>query len=368
MGCSPQTGFKGNLKWINLYTILSSIGLGFHFKNMTIKRSLSEESIIHHLNLYYRIPAISMTPLLLGADVNASVYKVKGSDQKSYFVKLKRGHNHQMGASILDLLHSEGIEEIIPPIKTIEGLSTQQIDAFTLIVYPYIENQNGFNQVLTNDQWVVLGKLLKKVHEFKVPAKIQDRIRKEDYSPKWRDIVRSLYGHIEAKPPQDQWGAKLSTFMKEHKNEIHRLLDSAELIGQKLRQSSAKFVLCHADIHAGNVLISENGSIYVVDWDQPVMAPKERDLMFIGGGVANIWNNLHEEEFFYKGYGKTEIDIPILAYYRHERIIEDIAEYAQEFLFKSTEEDKSELYEQFLAMFEPRGVVDIAFRTAEKLN
>ena len=30
--------------------------------------------------------------------------------------------------------------------------------------------------------------------------------------------------------------------------------------------------------------------IYIVDWDEPIMAPKERDLMFIGGGVANVWN------------------------------------------------------------------------------
>ena len=77
-----------------------------------------------------------MTPLLLGADMNASVYKAEGLDQKSYFVKLKSGHNHHIGVAILDLLHNEGIQEIIPPIKTSQGLSTQHIDEYTLIVYP----------------------------------------------------------------------------------------------------------------------------------------------------------------------------------------------------------------------------------------
>lgn len=38
----------------------------------------------------------------------------------------------------------------------------------------------------------------------------------------------------------------------------------------------------------GNVLISKNGSIYIVDWDQPVMAPKELDLMFIGALTSGI--------------------------------------------------------------------------------
>ena len=79
-----------------------------------------------------------------------------------------------------------------------------------------------------------------------MPASIQDQIRREDYSPKWRDIVRSLYDHIEIKPIEDLWAKKLTKFMKEYKNQIHRLLDSAELLGQKLQQLSTEFLLCHA--------------------------------------------------------------------------------------------------------------------------
>lgn len=219
-------------------------------------------------------------PLLF---VPSSGNKAQTHDEKFYFVKLKGGLNHDIGVAILDLLHNEGIQQIIPPIKTSQGLSTQHVDEYTLIVYPYIENQNGFSQILSDEQWFILGKVLRKVHEFKMPRAIQDQIRREDYSPKWRDIVRSLYDHIEAKSHRDQWAKKLIMFMKEHKKEIYRLLDGAELLGQKIQQESAEFVLCHADIHGGNVLIGENGCIYIVDWDQPVMAPKERDLMFIGG-------------------------------------------------------------------------------------
>ena len=94
------------------------------------------------------------------------------------------------------------------------------------------------------------------------------------------------------------------------------------------------------------------------------MAPKERDLMFIGGGVANVWNNPREEELFYKGYGKTEINRAILAYYRHERIVEDIALYSQQLLLTTDGgKDREVMYKQFIDMFEPQGVVDIAFKT-----
>jgi len=90
--------------------------------------------------------------------------------------------------------------------------------------------------------------------------------------------------------------------------------------------------------------------------------------MFIGGGVANVWNNLREEDFFYKGYGKTKINMAMLAYYRHERIVEDIAEYGQALLLTPAGgEDRPEMYKQFMDMFEPNGVVDIAFKTDEGL-
>ena len=47
--------------------------------------------------------------------------------------------------------------------------------------------------------------------------------------------------------------------------------------------------MCHKDIHGGNILIRTDGQppvLYILDWDDPILAPKERDLMFIGGGIA----------------------------------------------------------------------------------
>lgn len=124
-----------------------------------------------------------------------------------------------------------------------------------------------------------------------------------------------------------------------------------------------------SDIHGGNVLIAGNGNIYIVDWDDPIIAPKERDLMFIGGGVANVWNKSYEEKLFYKGYGTTEVNLTILAYYRHERIVEDIAEYGNALLLTiAGGEDRQEMCKHFIAMFEPNGVVDIAFKTDKSFS
>ncbi|MGE0670434.1 MAG: phosphotransferase [Parachlamydiales bacterium] len=331
---------------------------------MLEKHPLPDPIIIECLHTNYGIEAAALTFLPIGADVNASVYKVQAHDQTPYFIKLKQGHHHDISIEIVELLQRSGVQQIIPPIKTIHGKPTHPIINYSLIVYPFVEGCDGFNRNLTDDQWTALGKALSQVHAVEVPPSIRNRIRKETYSPQWREIVRSLYPRIDAEAGTDEIGLKLQTFMRKNMPAIRRLVDRAEELGEKLQSQSHKFVLCHSDIHAGNVLINGNDEFYIVDWDEPIMAPKERDLMFIGGGVGNVWNKRQEENFFYQGYGKTEVDWAILAYYRHERIVEDIAIYGQELLLTMAKsKDRSEMYRHFIDMFEPRGVVEIAFKT-----
>lgn len=334
---------------------------------MIEKQSISDQCIIDCLNTDYGIKVATLTFIPLGADMDASVYKAETHDQSSYFIKLKRGHHHDIGAIIQLLLHGAGIPQIISPIRTNHGQPTHHIDDFTLIVYPFIEGQDGFSCDLTNDQWITLGKALKQVHEFHLPPLIKNQIKQESYSSKWREAVRSIYTHIDAEPRvADDIALKLLTFMKEQRGTIQRLVNRAEQLGQKIQKQSPEFVLCHSDIHGGNVLIASDGTLYIVDWDEPIMAPKERDLMFIGGGIGNVWNDPQEMAYFYKGYGNTTINSSILAYYRYERIVQDIAEYAQALLQQSldtTHKNKSEMYNHFTSMFDPQGVVDIAFKT-----
>lgn len=150
------------------------------------EKHVLSDLIITCLSTNYGIEDITLTFLPLGADTNASIYKAQTLDQKSYFIKLKRGHHHDISVEIVELLKSAGIREIIPPVKTIHNRTTQRIDDFTLIVYPFVEGQNGFNRNLTNDQWTTLGKALRQVHEVEVPLPVQNQIRRETYSEKWR--------------------------------------------------------------------------------------------------------------------------------------------------------------------------------------
>ncbi len=240
----------------------------------------------------------------------------------------------------------------------------QFIEGFSCIVYPFIDAENGFDCTFTDEQWVILGRALRRIHEIEVPLSIQSRLRRESYCSKYRESLRNIYQQIELKSVSDAIAIEMSSFMKTRKSVILHLVERAQTLADFIKSNHEKSVLCHSDIHAGNVLKSTDNALYIIDWDEPIMAPKERDLMFIGGGVGNVWNKPYEEALFYTGYGKTDINKTLLAYYRHERIVEDIAIYSQELILTDLGgENRAQMLKHFMDMFDPDGVVDLAFKT-----
>ncbi|MDQ2996735.1 MAG: aminoglycoside phosphotransferase family protein, partial [Chloroflexota bacterium] len=103
-------------------------------------------------------------------------------------------------------------------------------------------------------------------------------------------------------------------------------------------------------------------TLFIVDWDTLILAPKERDLMFVGAGIDAVWRSERERALFYQGYGAAKIDSQALAYYRYERIVEDIVAYCQQLLLTDEGgQDRQEGLRQLVGQFEPGAVIEIAF-------
>lgn len=92
-----------------------------------------------------------------------------------------------------------------------------------------------------------------------------------------------------------------------------------------IQKQPLDYVLCRTDMHGWNLIVDKEDALYIVDWDTFIFATIERDLMFVGFG---IWDSCltaaEEESLFYQGYGQTKTNQDVIAYYRFERIIQDI--------------------------------------------
>ena len=136
--------------------------------------------------------------------------------------------------------------------------------------------------------------------------------------------MQAFHTQVEQRVYDDPIAARFAAFWTTKRDEIHRIVERAEQLAQALRQQPREFVVCHADLHGANVMVGADDTLAIVDWDELILAPKERDLMSVGGGLFGGWNQALEAAWFYEGYGPTLIDPVALDYYRYERIVGDI--------------------------------------------
>jgi len=213
-------------------------------------------------------------------------------------------------------------------------------------------------------QWIEFGAALKRIHTVSAPLAITDQLQRETYSPKWGEIVREFQARVEREPFADPISAGLADLFNTQRSVIDDIVHRAERLAQRLQENPpSENVICHTDLHLGNLLLTASGAFYIVDWDAPILAPKERDLMFIGAGIGTN-STAQEDALFYEGYGQTEIDPVALAYYRYERIVEDFAAYAEEILVSGRgDQDRAEGLRRVSSQFLPNAVIDVAYRT-----
>ena len=247
---------------------------------MLEKPDLRDERIAACLQAAYELRVVQVTFLPLGADPDTAVYRAVADDGTSYFVKLRRGDIDEIAVTLPKFLSDQGIAQIIAPLATSladqAGQFWADLDIFKVVLYPFVEGHNGYEVELSDRQWVAFGTALKGIHSTAAPSTLTRLIPRETYSPRWRDIVRTFLARVENDTFADPTAAKLAAFLKARRAEVLDLLGRAERLAQTLQARAPEFILCHSDLHAGNILIAANAALYIVDWDNPILAPKEQ--------------------------------------------------------------------------------------------
>lgn len=332
---------------------------------MHVKPNIDDKTILDCLHDVYGLPVNAVEFLPLGADYNTAVYRADTDNKVAYFVKLRSGDFDEMTIIVPKLLHDQGIKGVIAPITTQTQDLWAELADFKLTVFPFVNGQDGYNTNLFDQNWIEFGEILWAIHTAEIQPSIINQIQRESYSDEWRTKVKQFQMMIEEETFDDPIASALAQFLKSKKSRIDELVRRAEKLASVLQTQSNPFILCHADLHAGNVLIDTRGMLFIVDWDTMILAPKERDLMFVGGGqFVNKRTPQQELVQFYLGYGATEIDLIALAYYRYERIVQDIVAYCEEILLTvGDSEDRKIGVRQMIYQFNPNNVIDIAFHT-----
>lgn len=334
---------------------------------MLERPAIGDGRILTHLQDAFGLPATEITFLPLGADPNTAVYRAVAGGAP-YFAKLRAGAFDESAVAVPRFLSDLGIREIIAPLPTRAGRLWAEVDGYRLILYPFVESRDAYQVEWTAGLWRAFGAALRRIHDAAPPPALAALVRQESYSPRWRERLAEFLDRAAATEYEEPAAAEMAALLNLRRREIRELIDHAARLAAGLESRPRPFVLCHSDLHAGNVVVDGDGRLFIVDWDQPILAPRERDLMYPGGAQGFRGHAPEEEErLFYKGYGPVEVDAAAVAYYRFERIVEDLAVFAEQLLLSDEGgDDRAQSVRYVKSNFQPGGTIERAYAVARE--
>jgi spectinomycin phosphotransferase len=332
---------------------------------MIEKPEISNEKIIASLREHYSIEVSQIEFLPIGNDASAFAYRVETVND-IYFLKVRTELPNPAGLVVPRFLKDHGLEQVVAPLFTKTQKLFAEMDGFALILYPFIAGDEARKVGMSDAQWTQFGSVLKQIHHTVVPFNISQYMGRETFNPTWSSVTKQLDTLVNSRDFDDSYQKELAAFWKKNSQTIQTIVERTEVIGKHLQQMELEFTVCHADIHTANILIHDEQNMFIVDWDDTLLAPKERDLMHVLEGDSI---RTREERLFFHGYGDAEINQLALAYYRYEWCVQEIGDFATRVFTEDTGENtKQNAVQGFMQLFSQSDVIEAAFNTPFELG
>jgi spectinomycin phosphotransferase len=300
-----------------------------------VSKPLIADELLHTLlQDRYTLGPVTLECLPVGLDYQAAVYRVSDRQGGVYLLKITSRPLYKSRYLVPRYLYDQGILSVVAPLPTGSGELWVRLAEWTAIVYPWICGDCSLAG-MTDEHWKQLGSILRQIHHVSVPASLARPLHKEAFDAAayvhWLDTFER--DHLQAQPGESIAQHMLRADWQAYHAVIHgagRLL--VELAGVLLKRAGS-YVCCHADLHPANLIRAASGQVFVIDWDDVMLAPRERDFIFL---------KERETAAFWEGYGRLQIDWVALTYYRWERVLQDLISCAEELFYRDSPGEETE--------------------------
>lgn len=211
--------------------------------------------------------------------------------------------------------------KISRPVKIADGRFWLETDDAVYILFEYAAGRRAGQRDFNVKRVSGLADVIARLHDYSVTDFWQAKAPSENFET---DFCSSLLDLLRGRSVSDLW-----TFISPYMPQIEKTIDFLERQAEQLRKSGCEKVLCHTDIHAGN-LITTKDDFVVIDWEGLKFAPPEADLFCV---YSQPWKDV-----FFKQYlmlrQNAHVNQACLLFYQKRRILEDIWEFSEQLQFE----------------------------------
>jgi hypothetical protein len=204
----------------------------------------------------------------------AETYTIKTTDRQTYFCKIVDKPlfipKIVVSLPVLDAIHDLGFERIGYPIKTRSGALYLRVDNILIVLFNYIDAAQSYDF-----DYEVFGGLMGEVHA--LTPRITCEIPRERFSLKHKTLFEIQLDEILSAQSPDAVIEGLQRVLRKHEAMIKRQYAALQRLIIECSSSNIDLAITHGDA-GGNVLVKSPTDLYLIDWDEILLAPPERDL------------------------------------------------------------------------------------------
>jgi thiamine kinase-like enzyme len=318
-------------------------------KGMADQLITNKKDLILAIQQGYGIELENIEFLLRG--FGGDCYRVDTQNSASFFLKLHDPISNLSTAAssrafYLPLMHQLNSKQILGDIphliQTLEGGLSLDVGANTLVVSDFIEGELvGFGD-LPEPVLVRLAELVGILHNSRPQLEFEHPFI-EEFEIVFENELLESFDTLSGLPETASPGQKLvKELILPRQEQITADLEQLKALQTYARNMDKPKVVCHTDLHGGNLMTDERGTLYILDWENALIAPPEHDLFFFAG-ENDFWELFWPH--YTSQYPAASIDPELLRFYFYRRALEDAADFIFRILRgeNSPERDQQEI-------------------------
>lgn len=281
----------------------------------------------------YGISALSITPAERG--YYGETWRVDAADS-SYFLKLDYLKRHQVkyqnSLHVVQYLCDCGINFISKIVKTTQGELYSHFDSAVLGIFEWIDGEN----IETDDTKIPEYKMLAKIYPL---TKQGFDIPTINFNAEMADVFFENWNILEAETSNNESTIEIIKILEQSRVMLSHRAKRLAHFAALCQADQSHFYITHGD--AGGNLIVDGEQCHIIDWDEVMYAPLERDAWVM---CCRDWSR----ELFADTIRRSGVNYSLrperLAFYCYHMFFLFLNEYLEDFMLHGNPKEIEEYF------------------------